>query len=355
MKNRIKDVLRNANMSQKQLAEKIGMTEVGISKAINGSASKETLRKIANALSVSYEELISADGLKAIHEGVLKFGEKEIHCAVLNDGSRVVLSSEVFKAFDRPRKGKSQDVPDQTPAFLTASNLQEFVSEDIEQRTIPVQFISKQGRLLSGYDALIIADVCQILMSAKQAGTLLPSQNKMAESAEIILLSLAKTGIIALVDEATGYDKDKSRARDELQRFLAEFMNKEAASWVKMFPDEFFEDICRMRGWVWSANGKRTGALAYVINDLVYDRIGPCVHAQLNELNPISSPGQRRKRHHQFLTEEKGKPMLKSHLEKLHLIAVLSNYRWDKFMLNVDKAMPKQYQQLSLFDADDFE
>ena len=52
----------------------------------------------------------------------------------------------------------------------------------------------------------------------------------MAEKAALLLGAFAEVGIIALVDEATGYQYD--RARDALARILEQFIAKELQPWV---------------------------------------------------------------------------------------------------------------------------
>ena len=54
---RIAEILKSKGMTQTDLAEKIGISRVGLSKAINGNTTITTLRKIAAALSVSVPEL----------------------------------------------------------------------------------------------------------------------------------------------------------------------------------------------------------------------------------------------------------------------------------------------------------
>ena len=56
---RIRRVRKAQGLSQEQLAEKIGISRVGLSKAINGNTTITTLRKIAAALSVSVPELFA--------------------------------------------------------------------------------------------------------------------------------------------------------------------------------------------------------------------------------------------------------------------------------------------------------
>ena len=50
---RIAEILKSKGITQKDLAEKIGISRVGLSKAINGNTTITTLRRIAAALEVS--------------------------------------------------------------------------------------------------------------------------------------------------------------------------------------------------------------------------------------------------------------------------------------------------------------
>ena len=57
------------------------------------------------------------------YTGVVNIGGKDLNCAVLSDGTRVLTASSVFKAFGRPRRGKSSG----------------------DQRDMEVQFTPKNG------------------------------------------------------------------------------------------------------------------------------------------------------------------------------------------------------------------
>ena len=54
---RIKEILKEKNITQIELAEKIGITQVGLSRMINGNPTAETLVKIAEALDIDIREL----------------------------------------------------------------------------------------------------------------------------------------------------------------------------------------------------------------------------------------------------------------------------------------------------------
>lgn len=70
---------------------------------------------------------------KATHEGILKIGNMDIPCAVLDTGQRVLTQSGFMRALVRARQAKGRgyyDADDNMPAFLTAKNLKPFVSEE---------------------------------------------------------------------------------------------------------------------------------------------------------------------------------------------------------------------------------
>ena len=60
---------------------------------------------------------------------------------------------------------------------------------------------------------------------------------------------LAHIGIIALVDEATGYQEVRDKLA--LQAILDAYLRKELAAWAKRFPDEFYREMFRLKGWQW--------------------------------------------------------------------------------------------------------
>ena len=56
---RITEICKEKGMTQTALAEKIGISRVGLSKAINGNTTIQTLEKIAEALGVEVAELFT--------------------------------------------------------------------------------------------------------------------------------------------------------------------------------------------------------------------------------------------------------------------------------------------------------
>ena len=356
MKNRIREVLSERGMSQKELAKGIGMSEIGLSRALDGSASKNTIDKVSKFLGVEANSLIIEDKLrKALFEGMLPIGDSEMEVAVLDDGTRIIRQSAVFRALGRPQRGNSRVI--NIPTFMDAANLQPFIDDELMGLTNKIPYIDTKGTAQEGFNALILPSVCDLYLQARVAGVIkLPSQLASAAKAEVLIRSLAKVSIIALVDEATGYNTEKGRAVDALQQFLNKFMRDEATKWVKTFNEDFFEMIYHMNGWTWTGTTKHPSVVGRWINDIVYERIAPKVLDELRKRNPKNEKGNRSHKHHQFLSEELGHPKLKEHLAGVMAIGRLSGNNWQRFMRNLDKAYPKWYSTPEFdFDWEDDE
>jgi P63C domain len=255
---------------------------------------------------------------KATHEGVLRVGEFEIDCAVLEDGTRVISQGAFERALGRARAGgqtygrqrvDSSSQLDKLPIYLAARNLKNLIPKGLSTSTI--RYIRmKGGSPAIGVEATMIPRVCEIWLAARRAGLLRSQQLPTAERAELLLSGLAIIGVIAVVDEATGYQKD--RVRNELQKILEAYVLPEMQPWLKRFPDEFFKEIYRIMGWDFREGSvRRPGFVGTVINEWVYKRLPSPVLPKLCELNPVID-GRRRHRHHQHLTQTTGIP----HLDK---------------------------------------
>ncbi len=356
MQNRIKEALLKANMTQKELAERVGMTEMGISKAINGSATKATIDKVATALGVDPNSLVAEQRVYyakySAEKTPLKLGALEIPCYVLDNGMRVFSGRGIQRVL-----GSTSSSGAWLSRFIHDDSLNEYFGAGensiIGRIENPISFARNNAggsqSTTNGYEVTILVDICSSIIDANRAGIF--DDARIVRNADIIIRSVAKVGIIALVDEATGYNKDIDRAKDELQRFLKQFLRDEAAKWVKTFPDQFFEDIYKMHKWNWNQTYKHPGIVGTWIREIVYDRIAPIL-PKLEELNPKNVKGYRPHRHHQFLDRDIALPKLKEMLEAIHAIAVISNFDWNRFLINMEKAYPRKYSQL-LLDFDE--
>lgn len=266
---------------------------------------------------------------KVLYSGKVTIGNKELPCAVLSDETRILTNTAIFQAFDRPRKGKpSEDYRlKNVPAFITANNLKPYIESEFADDDYSVQY-NRNGRILTGYKADILPRICDIYLSARDDNVLTENQKPLAVASDILMRSLAKVGIVALIDEATGYQFE--RDAKALQKLLSEYIAEEFLPWVKTFPDEFYIQMFRLRGWNYKGRLKTAYAGA-ITNFLVYNRLPEGVLDELKRLNPVlNKNGYRRYRLHQGLTKETGYKHLVQHISTV--ITLMKGFdTWDEF------------------------
>ena len=282
---------------------------------------------------------------RASHQGEVRIGEASIPCAVVN-GVRVLSQQGFLQAIGRARsaKGGQGAGVDGLPAFLAAKNIKPFIDRDLVESTRPIHYFGVTGARAYGYRAELLPKVCNVYLAARDAGVLTPKQQHIADLAGIMIRALAKTAIVALVDEATGYQD--VRPQDALQKYLELIIRKELAAWVKKFPDEFYENIYKLKGWPWPGMSKnRYSVVAHYTRDLVYERMAPGLLEELEKKSPKNEKGHRNSLFKDWLSTDVGDPMLAQHLHSLIMfqrLAIRSGYGWKRFVSMVDQVLPKK-------------
>lgn len=288
----------------------------------------------------------------ATHRGTLRIGAVEIPCAVLKDGRRVLSENGIANALGG-RSGSAKRLKTEAategahiPVFLASRSLMPYLSKELTEGPLaPVEYYSGDSAVV-GYAAEALPEICNVWLQARQDGKLNPQQADRAQAAEIVMRGLAELGIVALVDEATGYQD--TRDRDALQAILDKYLQKEFAAWAKRFPDAFYREIFRLRGWSWNAMSvARPGVVGKYTNDIVYERLAPGILEELRSLNPKQDDGNRVRRHHQFLTDDVGHPALAQHLHAV-IGLMRASATWEQFKSMLDRAFPKKGTQLDL-------
>lgn len=245
--------------------------------------------------------------LKATHEGVLNIGNSNLEVAVLENGQRIITHSAVFKALDRTPRGNAR--LQGIPAFMDAQNLQQFVDKDLRAVIIKVEYLDKKGKLQQGFDANILPLVSDLYLKAREAGVITTeAQLNTAKKSEILIRSLAKVAIAALIDEATGYQYDREKA--ELQTILKAYISEELLAWEKRFPDEFYREIFRLNNWDFTVSQIKTGARPGVIGTwtkkYIYSAMPKGILKALMDKTPRLESGGLKNKLHQSLTREQG-------------------------------------------------
>jgi len=285
----------------------------------------------------------------ADYTGEINIGDASLSCAVLEDGRRILTQSDMMRALGRARQAKGRthyDADVNLPAFLTAKNLKPFIPSDLYVTSSQIEFRLPSGQRAFGYQAEMLPQVCEVYLKARDAGALASSQMHVARQADILVRGLANVGIIALVDEATGYQRD--RAADALAKILERFIAKDLQPWVPTFPDDFYAELFRLRGLDYPRDTvKRPQYFGHLTNDIIYRRLAPGVLEELKRSTP-KAPGGRNKHHlHRRLTPDLGHPKLREHLASVVTAMKLSN-DYDDFISKLDRLHPRYGETMPL-------
>lgn len=288
--------------------------------------------------------------LKATHgspDSPLRIGDIEIPCYVLEDGRRVLHQRGMVKALGMSRGGSSRGGGDRFAYFVMQKALKEYVSQDLlSASTDPIKFRAPNKKMAYGYEATVLADICDAILEARKNGKLSKQQQHISDQAEILVRGFARVGIIALVDEATGYQE--TRDKNALQAILEAYLRKELAAWAKRFPDDFYKEMFRLRGWQWRGMSiNRPSVVGNYTNDLVYERLAPSILKELQTLNPKNESGRRKSKHHQWLTSDVGHPALAQHLHAI-IGLMRASATWGQFYRLVQRAFPKKGEIIPL-------
>lgn len=331
-------------------------------KAIGGKARAESLtqeerKSIArNAAQSRWDGTLPV----ATHEGDFPIGESLLSCANLPDGKRVITQATFLRALGRSRSPKAGtgvlSTVDELPFFLQANVIKPFIDEELYASTRPIFYRNKHGKKGVGYDATLLPKVAEVYLkfrdhSLANNGEIPKQHEHIIRASDTLIRGLARVGIIALVDEATGYQKD--RAKNELAKILEAFVAKELQPWVKTFPSDFYENMFRLREIPYPTEGvKRPQYFGHLTNDIIYRRLAPGVWKELKEQAEKDEKGRLKNKLHQKLTVEIGHPKLRELVVSVTTVMKLSN-SWNDFKGKLDRVHPAYNETMLLpFDLE---
>ena len=292
--------------------------------------------------------------LPAAYTGELTIGDLTLACAVIDDGTRairVISQTTMLTALGRSGRPKSGDAG----TVLFAANLQPYISQNLaDTLKRPISYITPNGNRGLGYPAEILPEICEVYLAARQEdkSPLRKSQIPAADAAEILVRGLARTGIIALVDEVTGYQE--VRAKNDLAKILEAYVAKELQPWVQTFPTDYYREMFRLRGLEFPGSTvRRPQYFGVLTNDIVYKRLAPGVLEELKRVQVRSENGRPRHKLFQKLTTNVGYPKLREHLGSVVTLMKLSR-NWTDFQHKLDRIHPRIGDTMMLpFDTSD--
>lgn len=293
--------------------------------------SDEAIRNIASSGGKAKSEKVKILGSslpKATHQGKMTVGDLELDCYVLADGRRLFHKRGMARALGMKSGGGN--------VFMRAVQRKGLGSEVnrklLEKIENPIVFKPLTQDLAHGYDADVLVDVCKAIVRADEAKKLTKSQQGLIIQARILLQAFAKVGVIALIDEATGFQK--VRDPSALRLLVQQYIEAEMREWEKQFPDEYYDELNRIYG---SKQLTITGSGAVIQNrpqhfakftrSYVYHPLeNGAVLEELDNLNPkIDKKGTRRWRFHQHLSQGYGIEKLKHQVQEIMTLMKVSD------------------------------
>ncbi len=232
----------------------------------------------------------------SMFSGKLELGDVVLDCHVLNDLRRVLTQRKMISGLGMSHGSAGKQGGDRLGKFLAGKAISPFVSNDLQVRIdSPMRFVTDDRQTAFGYEATVLVDICEAVLKARDADELQKQQEGIAKRCEILLRAFAKVGIIALIDEVTGYQE--VRAKQALQLKVQAFIAEDLQEWAKMFPDEFWYELARLEGIRYSARSRPLRWGKYVMA-FVYDAVDADIGQELRRLNPQP---HFLKNHHQWL------------------------------------------------------
>jgi hypothetical protein len=323
-----------------------------------------------NALQASERKAIARKGAearwgsdlpRATHDGPLHIGDAILIAAVLPNGKRLLSQGTMLTAIGRSRTPKAGtggfSTVDELPFFLSADVLQPFITEELRLSTTPIHFRLKRGVKTVGYDAMMLPMVCNVYLSfrdhliaeiasddpnrMKSASALLKRYGHIITACDFLMRGIAMRGIIALVDDATGYQNE--RILEEIrQQVIEAYVSPKLQSWTQTFKPKFWQEAYRILGWEYKPGQlKHPSYMGKFINKYVYDALPEGVADELKRTLPKNEKGNRRAKLWQALSGDIGNPHLEEQLKADILLMEISDNKTD-FNMHWQRKFGKQ-------------
>lgn len=241
----------------------------------------------------------------AKHRGTVTLNGVDVDVYVLDTDERVISLRAAVKVLTGTDGGILED-------YIGVKALKDFVNSDLVlEETVDFHIPGTQFRG-KGITAEQFEGILSGYVRALQAGALKTDRQKeIAVNCAILGTAFLRTGIVALIDEATGYQYE--RAADALEVKIKAYVAEELRAWEKTFPDELWEHFGRLTNWKGSLH-KRPKWWGHLVNELIYEAMDPDIAKYLKENKPKPFHGQN---YHSWLTEDVGLKALIPHIYKI--------------------------------------
>lgn len=255
-----------------------------------------------------------SDLRKVSHYGVVKFGDIICEAVVLNDATRGFVQRQFAQMLGYRQK---------TPGSRWRAFLANFAPKALfeMEKTGYARIQMPHGGQASFIPADVVMEMVDGVIDAALAGTLHHKQQGALTACRAIQKSIARVGLQALIDEATGYQYH--RAPDALQELFSRLLRQHSAGWERRFHPDYYKALYRLFGWQYGGHDKNPpNIIGKITLEWVY---GPVMPIEL--IDELRSRKDASDKHHQWLSDQ-GLRLLEDQIKAVTVIARSSaNYR----------------------------
>lgn len=244
------------------------------------------------------------------HHGPIRFGTLETVAVVLEDGRRGFLAKHLAGVLGYHGKNPSNRfdrfLSEFSPNFMTGK----------EKAGSPV-LNPGHGRALFVPAEAVMEAVGNVLRAAI-AGKTHKQQARQVSACVEINLALGMVGLVALIDEATGYQYH--RAPDALQDLVSKLIREHVSDWQRQFEPDYYSALAKVTGTAFTSGAQgRPPIWGAITRKWVYEVCFP--NEVLEEMRGRQDVGEKL---HQWLTDG-GVAVLTKQKEAVRLLAVSSS------------------------------
>jgi hypothetical protein len=277
--------------------------------------------------------MMSTPILTTSHYGVVRFGDMAVEAVELEDGTRGYVQRQLATAIGlhESRRGS------QLKTLL--SDVAPGAAEVLQENACSIRLPS--GQTTAFFPAGVISEVASGVIDAALEGRLHRKRQHLVPNCQRILKALAKTGEVALIDEATGYQYH--RAPDALQALISRLLRERVASWARRFSPDYYRALFRLFGWHYQGHQQNPPAvIGQITLRWVYDVIMPReIIEEIRNRKRLSDKA------HQWLSEG-GLALLEKQIHAVTMIA-RSSMTYRDFDTRCATAFGSQPLQMTLF------
>lgn len=227
-----------------------------------------------------------------------------VDCYVLEDRRRVLSMRGAVRALTTENIEKIDGNIDGRRAGRNAGDLNVYVSRlpekyGVRSSDASFEIHRVEGGVAKAIEAARFVDILAAYSQAADSDEIShPGQLRIAANCNALLRAISRVGMVALIDEATGYQTE--RDANELQGLVAKYLREEPASWKRLWENDIVDRLCALYGV--ERRGELFPTFACDVIRRLYELIlPPDVYEEMKRRNGTGA--ERQAKHHQFFRD----------------------------------------------------